>query len=40
MARDLAVGRFHYSNVGYGALGAVVAGLRGGGGWTACRTRS
>ncbi|MEO5832710.1 MAG: serine hydrolase domain-containing protein [Nakamurella sp.] len=29
IARDLAVGRFHYSNVGYGALGAVVARLRG-----------
>ncbi|WP_111768523.1 serine hydrolase domain-containing protein [Nakamurella deserti] len=29
IARDLAVGHFHYSNVGYGALGAVVAALRG-----------
>ena len=29
LARDLAVGRFHYSNVGYGALGAVVAAVRG-----------
>lgn len=29
IGRDLAVGRFHYSNVGYGALGAVVNRLRG-----------
>ena len=28
IVRDLAAGHFHYSNVGYAALGAVVAGLR------------